>query len=106
MQASSCACTRNGVAAPMRFAAASGKRASRGSRLVVQAKVDLKGGPRVLRGKCFVTKDVSLLCLSSLSTAVQRFGPPMVVLGVDNGLLSSVLLHVCFERWRGLGNGL
>ncbi|EFN55093.1 hypothetical protein CHLNCDRAFT_12715, partial [Chlorella variabilis] len=33
------------------------KRASRGARLVVQAKVDLQGAPRVIRGKCFVTKD-------------------------------------------------
>ncbi|KAL4452054.1 hypothetical protein ABPG75_007716 [Micractinium tetrahymenae] len=32
-------------------------RNSRGARLVVQAKVDLQGGPRVIRGKCYVTKD-------------------------------------------------
>lgn len=31
----------------------------RGYRLVVQAKVDLKGGPRIIKGKCYVTKDVS-----------------------------------------------
>ena len=36
-----------------------GKVASRSARLVVEAKVNLQGGPRVIRGKCFVTRDVS-----------------------------------------------
>ena len=35
-------------------------RASRSNRLVVQAKVDLQGAPRVIRGKCFVTRDVRM----------------------------------------------
>lgn len=39
--------------------AAARRPAARGGRLVVQAKVDLQGGPRIIRGKCFVTKDVS-----------------------------------------------
>jgi hypothetical protein len=39
-----------------------GKVASRSARLVVQAKVNLEGGPRVIRGKCFVTRDVSCPC--------------------------------------------
>ncbi|KAG7673348.1 hypothetical protein Ndes2526B_g03212 [Nannochloris sp. 'desiccata'] len=34
-----------------------GKVISRSARLVVQAKVNLEGGPRVIRGKCFVTRD-------------------------------------------------
>lgn len=58
MQAGSCVCSRNGGAARVSFRSAA-KRASRGARLVVQAKVDLQGAPRVIRGKCFVTKDVS-----------------------------------------------
>lgn len=60
MQASS-ACSR----ASVQFARApSSRRAGcRAARLVVQAKVDLQGGPRKIRGKCFVTKDVSLLAL-------------------------------------------
>ncbi|KAI7836944.1 hypothetical protein COHA_009193 [Chlorella ohadii] len=54
MQASS-ACSR----ASVQFARApSSRRAGcRAARLVVQAKVDLQGGPRKIRGKCFVTKD-------------------------------------------------
>lgn len=42
---------------------------SRGFRLVVQAKVDLQGGPRIIRGKCFVTRDVSL---QSILTDTER----------------------------------
>ena len=46
-----------------RVAAASssggGGRRRGGGRLVVTAKVDLQGAPRIIRGKCFVTKDVS-----------------------------------------------
>jgi hypothetical protein len=36
-----------------------GRITSRSARLVVQAKVNLQGAPRVIRGKCFVTRDVS-----------------------------------------------
>lgn len=56
MQATS-ACSR----ASVQFARGpSSRRAGcRAARLVVQAKVDLQGGPRKIRGKCFVTKDVS-----------------------------------------------
>jgi hypothetical protein len=65
MQAGSCVCSRNGAAVRVSFRPASARRSSRGARLVVQAKVDLKGGPRVIRGKCFVTKDVSTFCPAS-----------------------------------------
>jgi hypothetical protein len=34
--------------------------ARRCARIVVQAKVELQGGPRIIRGKCYVTRDVSL----------------------------------------------
>lgn len=47
-------------AARVALARQAAARSSRGARLVVQAKVDLQGGPRVVRGKCYVTKDVSL----------------------------------------------
>lgn len=46
-------------AARVALARPAAARSSRGARLVVQAKVDLQGGPRVVRGKCYVTKDVS-----------------------------------------------
>ncbi|KAL4437545.1 hypothetical protein ABPG77_003526 [Micractinium sp. CCAP 211/92] len=44
-------------AARVALARPAAARSSRGARLVVQAKVDLQGGPRVIRGKCYVTKD-------------------------------------------------
>lgn len=44
-------------AARVALARPAAARSSRGARLVVQAKVDLQGGPRVVRGKCYVTKD-------------------------------------------------
>ena len=37
------------------------------SRMRVYAKVDLDGGPRIVRGKCFVTRDVSSANLSLLT---------------------------------------
>jgi len=50
-----------GLQSKMQISRASTTRrpSTRGQRLVVQAKVDLQGGPRVIRGKCFVTRDVS-----------------------------------------------
>ena len=57
MQACSSVASRGGVSLPRR--AAGGRAAARGTRLVVQAKVDLQGAPRIIRGKCYVTKDVS-----------------------------------------------
>lgn len=33
----------------------------RGSRLLVEAKVELNGGPRIIRGKCYVTRDVRFI---------------------------------------------
>lgn len=59
MQAGSSVASRGAARLHLARPASSQRAGSRGSRLVVQAKVDLKGGPRVLRGKCFVTKDVS-----------------------------------------------
>ena len=44
---------------PRRISSNSCRATGRATRLVVQAKVDLQGGPRVIRGKCFVTRDVS-----------------------------------------------
>jgi len=38
----------------------------RASRLIVQAKVDLQGGPRVIRGKCYVTRDVSFCLIKAV----------------------------------------
>lgn len=67
MQARSCVCSRNGAAARVSFRPASARRHSRGARLAVVAKVDLQGGPRVIRGKCFVTKDVSAGCQASVA---------------------------------------
>jgi hypothetical protein len=40
---------------------------ARGARLTVEAKVDIKGGPRIIRGKCFVTRDVSLFIKAALT---------------------------------------
>lgn len=50
-----------GLQSRMQFSRASTTRraCTRGHRMVVQAKVDIQGGPRVIRGKCFVTRDVS-----------------------------------------------
>ena len=44
--------------------AVSGRVAQRGRslRLSVSAKVNLDGGPRVIRGKCYVTRDVRRCC--------------------------------------------
>ena len=47
------------TAAALRASPRCGVRPARSGRLMVQAKVDLQGGPRVVRGRCFVTKDVS-----------------------------------------------
>jgi hypothetical protein len=40
-------------------AARPARAAGRAARLAVRAKVDLQGAPRVIRGRCFVTRDVS-----------------------------------------------
>ena len=59
MQASSSVSRLSGASKLQAARAASSQRASGSRRLVVTAKVDLQGAPRVIRGKCFVTKDVS-----------------------------------------------
>ena len=59
MQASSSVSRLSGAGKLQAARAASSQRASGSRRLVVTAKVDLQGAPRVIRGKCFVTKDVS-----------------------------------------------
>lgn len=46
-----------GSVARLQVARPAPTRGSRSARLVVQAKVDMQGAPRIIRGKCFVTKD-------------------------------------------------
>lgn len=54
---------------PRRICSTSCRATDRSTRLVVQAKVDLQGGPRVIRGKCYVTRDVStpMPCLKTIT---------------------------------------
>jgi hypothetical protein len=59
MQASSSVSRLSGAGKLQVARASASQRASGSRRLVVTAKVDLHGAPRVIRGKCFVTKDVS-----------------------------------------------
>ena len=63
LRSSSVSSINSSSSSSRRVAAASsssgGGRRRGGGRLVVTAKVDLQGAPRIIRGKCFVTKDVS-----------------------------------------------
>jgi hypothetical protein len=64
---------------------------SRGSRLIVQAKIDLQGGPRIIRGKCFVTRDVSL---HSILTDRESEGVYFSLLLLNRHFPSSLSTHL------------
>jgi len=46
------------VRRPARTSSGSVARRGRSCCVKVSAKVDLQGGPRIIRGKCYVTRDV------------------------------------------------
>ena len=50
-------------------------------RLVVTATVDLQGGPRIIRGKCFVTRDVSSGLLAGGRSAGRTSAPCLPTCG-------------------------